>query len=548
MSFEVGSRVRVSGLVAGQQHNGKPGTVSSGVDRNSGRIIVTLDDGGLLNIQPCNLVLIQSSSTKGRALLKVSSRMSFEVGSRVRVSGLVAGQQHNGKPGTVSSGVDQSSGRIIVTLDDGGLLKIQPCNLVSISPGSPKAWQLLCHIDVPGETSFFNARLLLLLAFQCREKHLQNILRQRAIWRPSHLLVSAARTAYSHDSSLKAEHRLRLLTCCRISVTLAARLMCFRSAPAIQLPLKHAACIMSRRHELPLSRLGAVARGGVSFVRHIPQFSHNKLFDFPRCVAFDGDGNMAISDSLNHCIKVCRCSDGVLLRTIGRKGAGMVQFKHPWGIAFDAAGHLVVSEYEGHRVQVLRYSDGTHICTFGKQGSGNEHFSFPSGIAVDGDGNVAVFDDGNCRVQVHRLCDGAYIRTIGSSGSGNGQFGGGRCVAFDLQGNLVVADRSNHRIQVLRYSDGAHLRTIGSQGAGVGQFFSPSGLAFDAAGQMFVAERDNHRVQVLRYSDGSHVRTIIIGRKGSGDSQFNEPGGIAVGSDGCIVMADTQNNRVKIFK
>jgi len=404
--------------------------------------------------------------------------------------------------------------------------------------------QLQRRLDVRVETSSFEARPAFLWAFQSSKEQLQATFTQR----PSLLHPTAAQVR-AFGLQVGAKHRQSLLTSSRLSVTLAVRLMCFRSACAVTHPLKQAACILSRRHELP-GRLGAVAAAGAGFVRAIgSQGAGNGQFQCP-CggVAFDGEGNLVVSDCLNHRIQVFRYIDGVHLRTIGSEGAGKGQFNCPWGIAFDGAGHIIVSECDGHRVQVLRYSDGAHVITIGSEGRGNRQFNFPRGIAVDSEGNIAVFDSGNCRVQVHRLSDGAYIRTIGSRGSGNGQFAGDfGGVAFDIEGNLVVADCNNHRVQVLRYSDGTHLRTIGSFGSGAGQFHSPTGVAFDAAGHIVVVQCGNHRVQVLRYSDGAHVRTI--GRWGSGNGQFNCPcGGIAIDSDGRIVVADTSNHRVQVLE
>jgi ankyrin repeat protein len=54
----------------------------------------------------------------------------FQIGCRVRLTGLVAAQQHNGKSGTLSSALDELTGRLVVTLDEGGSLKIKPCNLL----------------------------------------------------------------------------------------------------------------------------------------------------------------------------------------------------------------------------------------------------------------------------------------------------------------------------------------------------------------------------------------------------------------------------------
>jgi DNA-binding beta-propeller fold protein YncE len=429
-----------------------------------------------------------------------------------------------------------------------------PRQPLSVTMSSDEGRQLQRRLDVRAETSAFAARPLLLWAFRSSQWQLQAIFRPR----PSLLRVSAAQ-GRAFGCHFGAKQRQRLLTCSRLCVTLAVRLLCFGGQCAVKYPLRKAACILSRRHELPV-RLGAVAAAGAGCVRVIGSegahdgHADDGQFNYPHGgVAFDGEGNLVVSDSCNHRIQVFRYSDGTHLRSFGCFGAGAGRFDRPWGIAFDGAGHIIVSENDGCRVQVLRYSDGAHVRIIGSRGlpsggSGNGHLCYPAGIAVDGEGNVAVFDSVNARVQVHRLSGGSYIRSIGSKGSGNGQFGeGDGGVAFDGEGNLVVADNGNHRVQVLHYSDGAHVRTIGSEGTGAGQFYHPSGVAFDAAGHIVVVERGNHRVQVLRYSDGAHVRTI--GNQGSGNGQFYSPcGGIAIDSDGRIVVADTGNHRVQVLE
>jgi DNA-binding beta-propeller fold protein YncE len=426
---------------------------------------------------------------------------------------------------------------------------MQPLSVaMSSGEGDGRQLQLQPRLDVAAETSAFAARPAFIWAFQISQKQLCAIVTQR----PSLLHPTAAQVR-AFGLQFGAKQRQSLLTCSRLSVTLAARLLCFEGQCAVMYPLRQAACILSRRHKLP-GRLGAVAAAGAGFLRVIgSKGAGNGQFNYPYGgVACDGEGNLVVADGENHRIQVFRYSDGTHLRSFGSQGAGAGQFNRPWGIAFDGAGHIIVSEHGNHRVQVLRYSDGAHVRTFGSQGSGNGQFSSPDGIAVDGEGNVAVFESGNARVQVFRLSDGAYVRTIGSQGSGNGQFGVGNDgllggVAFDSEGNLVVADCGNHRVQVLRYRAGAHVRTIGSRGAGAGQFKHPSGVALDAAGHIVVADCGNHRVQVLRYSDGAHVRTI--GSRGSGNGQFISPcGGIAIDSDGRMVVADTDNHRVQVLE
>ena len=57
-SFSVGDRVKVHGLVAATQHNGKYGVVTSERLSKDGRVVVKLDGGTEINVKPGNLQLI----------------------------------------------------------------------------------------------------------------------------------------------------------------------------------------------------------------------------------------------------------------------------------------------------------------------------------------------------------------------------------------------------------------------------------------------------------------------------------------------------------
>ena len=128
---------------------------------------------------------------------------------------------------------------------------------------SSEGRQLQRRLDVRAETSSFEARPAFLWAFQSSKKQLQDIFTQRS----SLLRVSAAQSR-AFGSHLGAKQRQSFLTCSRLCVTLAARLMCFQSACAVTHPQRQAACILSRRHYLH-GCLGAVAAAGAGFVRVI---------------------------------------------------------------------------------------------------------------------------------------------------------------------------------------------------------------------------------------------------------------------------------------
>jgi DNA-binding beta-propeller fold protein YncE len=235
----------------------------------------------------------------------------------------------------------------------------------------------------------------------------------------------------------------------------------------------------------------------------------NGQFNSPWGIAFDGAGHIIVSefsgviDRGNHCVQVLRYSDGAHVRTIGSEGRGNGRFSYPRGIAVDGEGNIAVFDSENARVQVHRLSDGAYIRTIGSMGSSNGQFGggHYGGVAFDSEGNLVVTDCRNHRVQVLRYSDGTHLRTIGSEGKGAGQFRWPSGVAFDAAGHIVVVELGNHRVQVLRYSDGVHVRTISSQkgsGNGKKQFNRPcGGIAIDSDGRIVVADTDNHRVQVL---------------------------------------------------
>ena len=207
---------------------------------------------------------------------------------------------------------------------------------------SSEGRQLQRRLDVRVEASLSAARnrSLLIWAFQISKKQLQATFGQH----PS-LLHTTAAQGLAFGSHFGANQRQSLVTCSRLSVALAVKFMCFRSVCAVTHPARQAARILSRRHDLPVLRLGAVAAAGAGFVRAIvSEGAGNGKLVFPfGGVAFDGEGNLVVSDGFNSRIQVFRYIDGVHLRTIGSQGAGNGQFNEPWGIAFDGAGHIIVS-------------------------------------------------------------------------------------------------------------------------------------------------------------------------------------------------------------
>jgi len=124
-TLQDGSRVRIEGLQAKPQHNGRTGAICGGFDQESGRWTVAVDasDAGpafQISIRPANLTpmhAIDTDAPQRPSAPLTSSNMcnppakALQQGSRVRIEGLQAAPQMNGRMGVVRGGFDEETGR-----------------------------------------------------------------------------------------------------------------------------------------------------------------------------------------------------------------------------------------------------------------------------------------------------------------------------------------------------------------------------------------------------------------------------------------------------
>jgi hypothetical protein len=77
----------------------------------------------------------------------------------------------------------------------------------------------------------------------------------------------------------------------------------------------------------------------------------------PNAIVGDDRGNVFVTDSGNHRIKVCTYEGAC--RNFGGRGNGNMQFDWPRGLAMDDQNRLIVADTENSRIQILkvRYPD-----------------------------------------------------------------------------------------------------------------------------------------------------------------------------------------------
>lgn len=107
-------------------------------------------------------------------------------------------------------------------------------------------------------------------------------------------------------------------------------------------------------------------------------------FRFPHDAAVDQDGNVYVTDFVNHRIQKLS-SAGAVLAVWGGHGCTEGLFEHPWGIA--AGQNIYVSDMGNHRIQEFR-PDGTFVKKYGAYAIGGTN-----GLGLDHPKGIAVFSE-----------------------------------------------------------------------------------------------------------------------------------------------------------
>ncbi len=262
----------------------------------------------------------------------------------------------------------------------------------------------------------------------------------------------------------------------------------------------------------------------------------------PEFATFDAEGRLWVTEA--HTGQV-RAFDGE-----GQEVARFVLevkpnvLREPHGIAIAPNGEVFVADAFEQCVIVLN-GEGLRLRTIGKRGAGLGDMREPRGLAIGG-GKLYVADSGNHRIDVFAL-DGKFERALGKRGYGDGELLAPNDVAVDADGRVFVADLGNQRIA--RFGkDGAFGRAWGGIGPFSGLFHAPTGIAvFD--GRVFVADRDNHRVQVF---DGEglpdHEWGVHAVRPREGNGKLHYPNAVAIAPKGDVVaVVEGLEGRVQLF-
>jgi sugar lactone lactonase YvrE len=300
------------------------------------------------------------------------------------------------------------------------------------------------------------------------------------------------------------------------------------------------------------------------------------LFNGPWELAFDGAGNLIVSDRYNNTLRKIT-PKGVVSTLAGAPGQagdtdggpGVALLNNPRGVVADTLGNIYFTQADD-TVRELR-ADGTVITLAGvanqpgfADGTGSAaQFYYPYGIAIDGSGNLYVSDCYNYTIR--KVTTNGVVTTFAgkagvygyADGPGSGalfsEIGG---VSFDAAGNLYVADGDSHIRMITPAGDvstftGPLYGPGGADGAGpAASFCNPAAVALDPSANLIVADSYNNTIR--KVTPGGVVTTVagLANQPGSANGNgaaalFYYPAGVAVDAAGNIFVADGGNNLIR---
>ena len=246
-------------------------------------------------------------------------------------------------------------------------------------------------------------------------------------------------------------------------------------------------------------------------------------FNAPAGITYDPSGNLYVADAGNERIRRIELATGMVSTLAGSTfgatdGTGAsASFAKPSGIAYDGIGNLYVTDFSTHRIRKIVVATGV-VTTFagGYFTSGyldgslsSARFNKPLGIAADGSGFLYVADHGNHRIRKIDVAAGmvSTLPLVSQSGT-EFTLRNPSAVFATGSGFLYVSDYATSRISLINLATGVTSTLAGSgslgnlNGVGIqAKFNNPMGIASDGNGTLYVADHGTHSIrQLSRFS------------------------------------------------
>jgi len=253
------------------------------------------------------------------------------------------------------------------------------------------------------------------------------------------------------------------------------------------------------------------------------------MFEEPRSLDVDADGNVYVADFRNHRIQKFN-KDGEWQLKWGSSGNGPGQFHDVCDVTVDSDGVYVADTFN-NRIQKFDHNGKFVASWLGKP----QTYFYPRGITTDDKGYIYLSDTGNHRI-VKLTNKGKYVKSWGKIGKSTGQFDGpvGICFKDD---KLFVTDTKNFRIQVFN-SEGQYLDAIKVDGW-EGEIFLEPYITLDKKNRIWVSDPTGNRILVYNL-EGKKIRSFKTSKQSR--KPFIHPMGVALALNGDVLVVDTHNH------
>lgn len=253
-------------------------------------------------------------------------------------------------------------------------------------------------------------------------------------------------------------------------------------------------------------------------------------FNGPHSLVIDGQDNIYIADTLNHCVRKIDAKTGTIstIAGTGKKGntgdggpAAKADLGGIYCIALDPKGErLYLADLDNRRIRVVNLATGVigTVAGSGEKGvppDGADAVKAPlvdpRAVAVDAKGNVWVLERGGHALRV--VDTTGKIRTVAGTGKPGGSGDGGEALkatlngpkhlCVDREGNVVIADAESNLVRKYVPAEGKIVRIAGTgkkgnNGTGgapdQAEVARPHGVFVDALGVLYITDSYNNRI------------------------------------------------------
>jgi hypothetical protein len=252
---------------------------------------------------------------------------------------------------------------------------------------------------------------------------------------------------------------------------------------------------------------------------------------YPTGLAFDGGGNLYISELFNQVIRKIDMSTGIITTIAGSGGnsgysgdggpATAALLSRPDGIDIDAQGNIYVADSYNHRVRKINTSG--IISTIA--GTGNNEYTgdggpatsatlnTPSGVTIDGTGNIYIADALNDAIR--KINTAGIMSTIAGNGTAGYSGDGGPAtsaqlnlpysvrLSIDESDNLYLSDYGNNVIRKVGLTPTVTLGSSSSNPILVNNVTNQTGNSFSGKINLntiwfsFTAQNDSTAIRII---------------------------------------------------